>query len=765
MDDSKLPTSRHRALALVPIASALVLAGATYLYAAPLRPPAAPPSAAAALWLCVLAGVAGALTSAAGVLVCRRALARHESADRTALERIAAQNELLGRQAAELEHLNAVLQERTEQAEREQERAELARRGTDEILGSISDAFFALDAEWRLTWINSQAEALFTVRRHEVVGRQIWRAFRLSGTAVERALHEAVRTREVVRFEDYHRGGFYAGAVYPSEGGISVFLTDVTEMRAAEARFRAMAEAMPQMVWSAGRDGALDYCNERFLAYTGMPRDLPDGMVWASVHPDDVPRVHATWRQTLRTGAHFELNLRMRNAGDGQYRWFLARAVPVRGPNGDVLRWVGTCTDVHEERSRATLVRSLYEYSEALSGATTVEQVGRATCEWGRRVLGADHAIVALLGADGETLDPIAGIGVGESFVGGPMPLDTPAAICAAVRNGAVVWAGSAAERERKYPLTKGMSLEGVAGAPLRLDGHVIGSMSIGFDRPGALTEEQIQLMEAVSAQCAQAIERARLYDAERTARAEAQDANAAKARFLRMMSHDLRTPLNAILGYTDLLQGGFMGALEPRQEEALGRIRASTETMRTQIGEILEFARIEAGRIEIRAYEVPVGPVLDRVAAMLGPQANAKEIALVCEPCPADLRVRADEHRIVQVLMNLVHNAAKFTPGGGTIRMRAAQAVGRGVSLSIADTGVGIPEDKLESIFEPFVQAHEPERDGLTLGLGLGLAISRQLARAMGGDLLVESRVNGGSVFTLVLPEAAPPPELKLSA
>ncbi|HEX9109372.1 MAG TPA: GAF domain-containing sensor histidine kinase, partial [Longimicrobiales bacterium] len=319
---------------------------------------------------------------------------------------------------------------------------------------------------------------------------------------------------------------------------------------------------------------------------------------------------------------------------------------------------------------------------------------------------------------------------------------------------------GTADQRERDFPLTRGMSLEGVAGAPLRLDGRIIGSFSIGFDDPGALTEEQVQLMEAVSAQVAQSIERARLYDAQRIARSEAEEANAAKAKFLRVMSHDLRTPLNSILGYTELLQGGFMGALEPRQDEFLARIRASTEMMRTQIEEILEFARIEAGRIEIRPRDVAVDKVLDRIAAMLGPQASSSNIALVREPCPGDLAVRADEHRLVQVLMNLVNNAAKFTPAGGTIRILAS-AEGETVRLSVTDTGIGIPSDKLESIFEPFVQVQAPLRtsgDGLAHGLGLGLAISRELARAMGGDVTARGEHGVGSVFTFDLPRAQMP-------
>ncbi len=702
----------------------------------------------------------GALANVIALLLCVRARTRGVASEAVALERLDRQRGQLEQQVAEIESMDEALVERTELAERERELAEAARRRTDEILESISDAFFAVDDDWCVQYVNTQAEALFCARRHEIVGRSVWQAFpRLPGTALERALHRAARERELVRFEEYYRGGFYAVAVYPSASGLSVFLHDVTETRAAEARFRAIAEAMPHMVFSAGRDGHFDYCNERFLAYTGHPRDFAGDGGWAFVHPEDAPAAKAAWQEALAVGQPMELRVRLANAADGSYRWFLVRAVPVRGRDGAAIRWVGTCTDVHEYHSRSTLVHGLYEFALALSGADTVEQVAGVACDWGRRVLGADHALVALLTADGQALAPVAGIGVGERFLAeATIPLDAPGAICAAARTGAVLWAGSAEERERVFPLTLGMSLEGVAGAPLRLEGRTLGAWSLGYDRPGTLTGEEIQLLEAVTAQCAQAIERARLHDSERSARAEAEQANAAKSKFLSIMSHDLRTPLNSILGYTELLQGGFIGALEPKQADYLARIRASTEMLRTQIEEILEFAGIEAGRTRIRSTDVAVPTVLDRVVAMLEPLARARDIALVRAPGGLELAVWADEHRVVQILMNLVNNAAKFTPAGGTIRL-AAMADDQSVHIAVADDGAGIPAGALDSIFEPFVQADRPPEHGTGDGVGLGLAISRELARAMGGDVVARAGVPTGSVFTLILPRGQAQP------
>jgi signal transduction histidine kinase len=313
------------------------------------------------------------------------------------------------------------------------------------------------------------------------------------------------------------------------------------------------------------------------------------------------------------------------------------------------------------------------------------------------------------------------------------------------------------------YPDLGLNEVEAALAAPLRFKGRLLGSLAVYFGTPRLFTADELQLFEAVTEQCAQAIERARLLESESEARVLAESANAAKAKFLRAMSHDLRTPLNAILGYAELLHGGFVGTLASRQTEFVDRILASTTVLRELIEEVLEFARIEAGRVEIRAMDLSVDPLLAQVATLVAPQAKSKGITLTLEPAP-QVRARGDANRIGQILSNLVTNAVKYTPEGGRIALSASADDSR-VAIRVSDTGPGIREQDLERIFEPFVQLDAEEPDVARHGVGLGLAISRELARAMAGDLEADSRPGEGATFTLRLPRADAPVPSRLAS
>lgn len=235
----------------------------------------------------------------------------------------------------------------------------------------------------------------------------------------------------------------------------------------------------------------------------------------------------------------------------------------------------------------------------------------------------------------------------------------------------------------------------------------------------------------------------------ERTA--EAESANAAKAQFLANMSHDLRTPLNAVIGYVDLLRAGVHGPLAEEQENALARIARSSAHLRLLIGNVLDIAKIDAGGMQLQLEQVPLAEVIDGVQPLVSLQARAKGVTLGYA-CDQGLVLYADRDKVDQILVNLIGNAIKFTEPGGRIDVRCCAADER-VHVDVVDTGCGIPADQLESVFEPFVQlaARREPRD--VQGTGLGLAIARRLARAMDGDVVVQSAVGTGSTFSLHLP------------
>ena len=247
------------------------------------------------------------------------------------------------------------------------------------------------------------------------------------------------------------------------------------------------------------------------------------------------------------------------------------------------------------------------------------------------------------------------------------------------------------------------------------------------------------------------------LVERERSARQEAEAANAAKSQFLATMSHELRTPLNAIQGYTQLLALEVRGPITPPQREDLERIERSQRHLLSLINDVLNFAKIEAGHVSMVSEPVDLSEVFDSIREFVEPQLQEKDIQFtLSHTVPGEL-ICGDGDKVRQILINLLSNAIKFTPRGGLIELKCS-ADDEMFHVTVRDTGMGIPADKLQAIFEPFVQVNR-DYSSKHQGTGLGLSISRDLARRMEGDLTVTSTYGEGASFVLSLPRAEPKP------
>ncbi|HJU69441.1 MAG TPA: ATP-binding protein [Gemmatimonadaceae bacterium] len=259
---------------------------------------------------------------------------------------------------------------------------------------------------------------------------------------------------------------------------------------------------------------------------------------------------------------------------------------------------------------------------------------------------------------------------------------------------------------------------------------------------------------EEARAQAEMATQRAQEAAAEAArARAEAEAANRAKSEFLAVMSHELRTPLNAIGGYVELMEMGVRGPVTEAQYTDLARIKRSQAHLLGLINEVLNYTRIEAGAMRYDIAPQSAEDLIATIEPIVAPLLRAKGLSFQRENGRPEYRVLADVERVGQIFINLLSNAVKFTPPGGSVTLRC-EPEGDRLAFHISDTGIGIPADQIESIFDPFVQVNT-RLTRTEEGIGLGLAISRDLARGMGGDLKVESREGVGSTFTLTLPLA----------
>ncbi|MBA2684307.1 MAG: hypothetical protein H0U66_07450 [Gemmatimonadaceae bacterium] len=289
---------------------------------------------------------------------------------------------------------------------------------------------------------------------------------------------------------------------------------------------------------------------------------------------------------------------------------------------------------------------------------------------------------------------------------------------------------------------------------PLFSQRRLAGAVTFVGNYHGApITPADIALAGELASRSAMALDRARLHGDAIACQRRAESANAAKGAFLGMMSHELRTPLNAIAGYVDLIDMELRGPVTAAQHGDLARIRANQKYLNNLINELLNLTKIAGGGVAYDTSDLDTCDVLTTSVAMLEPLLAQHQLTFDGVFCDASLVARGDREKVIQILINLLSNSIKFTRAGGHLRIDASETADK-VAIRVSDTGIGMNVESLTDIFEPFVQLGD-RLTGSEGGIGLGLAISRDLARAMGGDLTAESIVGEGSSFNLTLPRA----------
>lgn len=528
---------------------------------------------------------------------------------------------------------------------------------------------------------------------------------------------------ETVNAAEFDEAGTLTGFV-----GVVV---DVTEQRAAlealsasERKFQTLADLAPAGIFRTDGQGNCNYVNASWLGLTGFDDDswMNDG--WASaLHPDDRDRIFAAWASAVAEQRDFREEWRWVRK-DGTISWVDGIGRPELDEHGNVTSFVGVNIDITERRLAEAQLAERDAQLELLATNAT-DAVFRIGLDG--RCLYASPSVRRLTGVDPAQI-------VGRQMLARFHPED-----CATVTD---AFLGLASGATSETIITYRSEQAGRPGAYRWLEANC------GLVRDAAgMPAEVIASIRDVTA-------KKRLEEELRQARERAENAASAKAAFLANMSHEIRTPMNGVLGFTELLANSELDDAQRRQVQLISE---SGRAMMRLLNDILDISKIESGQMQIANEPVDLRHKLRNCARLMEPVAVAKGLALTMEFDPAlPQQVLSDPLRIRQIALNLIGNAIKFTDEGAvTVRVTAeGEGKERRVRIDVADTGVGIPENRLGTIFQQFAQADASiaRRFG---GSGLGLSISSELARLMGGWIDVRSVPGRGSTFTVHLPLA----------
>ena len=527
-----------------------------------------------------------------------------------------------------------------------------------------------------------------------------------------------------------------------------------------DADLRALLSPWVQAWWEGAPDGSQVSDSPSWMEYTGQTREEMAGWGWVeAIHPDDRALAAGKWKEALERRGHLNVEFRLRSRGGG-WRWTNVRASPVFGPDGRIRKWVGVNVDIsarkaseqalQESEARHAFLLDLMDALRPLRDPLEIQQ--RAARALGQH-LGVQRAFYAEIVDEREYLirrDWVDGV----SSVVGRFPLAAWGEEAGAwLRAGRIVVAD--VEAEPALPpgvraMFRELGVAAVMAAGHHRDGRWVASFVVHATRPRAWTPAERALLQDVADRCGAVVERAQAEAALRRTEEELRESDRRKTEFLAVLSHELRNPLTPIRNSIYLLERAPPGSTQAeRAREVLHR---QTDHLARLVDDLLDATRISRGKIDLHRTRFDLRDVVRKATDDLRSLFEASGIDLRVERVAVPLWMDGDETRIAQVLGNLLHNAAKFTPAGGVVTVALAERDGA-ATLSVQDTGAGIAPGEVERMFEPFAQGAQ-DQARTAGGLGLGLALVKGLVELHGGSVGARSGGPGrGAEFTVSLP------------
>ncbi len=637
------------------------------------------------------------------------------------------------------------------------------------LMDQTLDAIIVADANHFIVEANQRACRLLGYSRDDLLRRQMRHlipAEEWNGFQAQLNLNNGVlRERRMLR-RDTSPVFVEVGLALLDEGRYRLIARDITDRKQSEAarrehetRLQAIVASLDDILFEFDADGTYISVQARNEADLLQPaQDLLGRTIAEVLDPTTAGQMLEAIRRTLKTGRpeSFEYSIRWPD----HTRWYLARLSPLSPVRSLVKTVVMLARDITARKQaeeqlaqNAAEIAALYRAATQLLGPTTdATSLAAHIAAAVTREFDVVACSVLLLSDDGRALRRVASAGAFQ-FAEVVLPMDGPGLTVAACRSRATVYAPDV-RREARY-LPGNPETRSELAVPLKVGERAIGVLDLQSPELNAFNERARHIVEVYAEQAALAIENAQLVENLERARAAAEEANRLKSMFLANTSHELRTPLAVIMGALDAIVNGFCPPEE--QPKLLATAHAATQRLQYLIHDLLDFAKIEAGRLDLTQEATDVLPILAEVYMFMRQQADAKQlrldIRLPAEPPPL---VWADAVKVEQILLNLVGNAVKFTEQGGvTVSVETDWEAPCALEITVQDTGIGIPLEKQATLFQPFVQVDgsSTRRYG---GTGLGLSLSRRLAELMGGALRFYSAGEGqGSRFTLRLPLA----------
>ncbi len=476
--------------------------------------------------------------------------------------------------------------------------------------------------------------------------------------------------------------------------------SDITARKQIEDELRAVVDTMLQIVWIARPDGSVEYVNRRWRDYTSMTTEQAQGDGWLQdVHPDDRQTTLAAWRTALQTGGVYEVEFRLRYGMTGAYRWFLVRGAPCKDQQGTIVKWVGTCTDIEEQKRIEEALRQSQERVNQLLNSSII---GIFLAE-GDDVVEANATFLRMTGYTREDLRQ-------RHVNWASMTLPVYASLAQQVHQELAIQ-NYTTPFETELVCKDGSRLPVLMGGVTFQDNMLQG---IGFVLDNSARKELEQR----------------------------------KDDFLSMASHELKTPLTAVKIQTQLVRKRLVRQGLAETAAALARIEEPVKQLERLIGELLDVSKIQAGRLEYVRKPVDLDALLHEVAETM--QQMSTTHSIVVRGATAHLLV-GDKGRLEQVFINLLSNAIKYSPDACTVEIEAS-ASAEIVTIRVLDHGIGIPQEQREKIFERFYRVGDLSQRAVP-GLGMGLYIVAEIVKQHGGTIVVESEVGKGSTFTVALP------------